>query len=387
MNGCKLGLLRGDHEMDLLEEVTEAKEFCKSVLRDIHSYKLYADETFSHLHRAILSSSAVDLQGEAFTPDALETGARRINEEILWIGVHHDPLIQPYGRVISAKVFYSPISKIHFTAAVIGYFDPTNLPTFADLGVDSYLSLDGRNEILPRFEDEPFRGHLAFNPHEIDRAIVLDMLESSPDFVAKQPLRSLRKTADPDPLTIISLIVSIGILLYNPFSKKFLERYGERAADGSIAFFSWLSAKVFAALNDLKQKRVLFELVSEYKGCRVQFVTNSNDTAILCEASNSISRAASSAVALIDGAKHLEFQRLIYEFDLKTRKWLPLHATSKKVGVISDRPYLIAIDQMKGLSVGGVTTEDAVRKSNEVFGDQRGSRRRLSHAKRIHISD
>ena len=48
------------------------------------------------------------------------------------------------------------------------------------------------------------------------------------------------------------------------------------------------------------------------------------------------------------------------------RKWLPLHATSKTVGVISDRPYLIAIDQMRGLSVGAVTTEDAIRKSNEL---------------------
>jgi hypothetical protein len=355
--------------MDLLEEVTEAREFCESVLRDIDSYKLYPEETFSHMHRAILSSSAVDLQGEAFTPDALESGAHLINEEILWIGVHHDPLIQPYGRVISAKVFYSPVSGIHFIAAVIGYFDPLMLPTFAEAGVDSYLSLDEPNETFLSLEDEPFHAQLAINPHEIDRAIILDVLESSPDFVAKQPLRSLRKTADPNPLTIISLVVSIGLLLYNPFSKKFLERYGERAADGSIAFFRWLSTKVFAALNELRQKRVLFELVSEYKGCRVQFVTNSNDTAILCDASNSISRAASSAIALIEGAEHLQLQRLIYEFDLKTRKWLPLHATSKKVGVISNRPYLIAIDQMHGLSVGGVTTEDAIRKSNGDSGD------------------
>jgi len=78
----------------------------------------------------------------------------------------------------------------------------------------------------------------------------------------------------------------------------------------------------------------------------------------------------------------------IYEFDLKTRKWLPLHATSKRAGVISSRPYLIAIDQMKGLSVGGVTTEDAIKKSNEDLGD--GSAlvdEEMTHAKRIHISD
>jgi hypothetical protein len=48
--------------------------------------------------------------------------------------------------------------------------------------------------------------------------------------------------------------------------------------------------------------------------------------------------------------------------NIKTRQWLPLHATSKKAGVISDRPYLIAIDQIKGISVGGITSEDSIRK-------------------------
>ena len=346
--------------MDLWHEAPEAKEFCQSILRDIQSYKFHPDEVFTEVKFAILSTSAIDRQGEAFTPDALEQGARRINEEILWIGVHHDPLIQPYGRVISAKVFYGPTSQIHFTAAVIGYYDPSKLPTFSDLGIDSSGSRTELNETHLNLANEPFHAQLEFSPHEVDRELILDLLQDSPDIVSKQPFRSLRKTADP--FTIISLFVSLGLLLYNPFSKKFLERYGERAADGSIAFFRWLSLKVFARLSELRKKRVLFEFASDYKGCRIQFVVDSNDTAVLCAASNSISEAATSAVSLIDRAEHLQFQRLIYEFDLKTSRWLPLHAMSKKVGVISDRPYLIAIDQMHGLSVGGVTTEDSIQK-------------------------
>jgi hypothetical protein len=70
-------------------------------------------------------------------------------------------------------------------------------------------------------------------------------------------------------------------------------------------------------------------------------------------------------LALIDRLESLELHRLIYEFDLTTRKWLPLHATSKTAGVISDRPYLIALDQMKGLSIGGVTSDEFIQKRED----------------------
>lgn len=344
--------------MNLWDETPEAKLFGESIANNIQNHKLYPTEEFADLWFGSLATSGVDLQGEAFTPQSLESFAHRIKEETLWIGAHHDPLIQPYGRVISAKVFYAPKSQLYFVAAVIGLHDPKMLQKFEDLGIDLTTVLIDDISDVPRSENEQIQ--LAFSPHEIERAIINELLADAPDIVEKQPIRSLRKSAEP--ITILSIFASIWLLTNNPFSKKFLERYGEKAADGSLVFFSWLSEKVFRKLSNLRNKRVLFEFISEYKGCRVQFVIASADTSILCEASNSIFDAGHSAVALIDRLESLGLQRLIYEFDINARKWLPLHATSKVAGVISDKPYLIALDQMKGFSVGGFTSEDSIQK-------------------------
>jgi predicted RNase H-like HicB family nuclease len=308
-----LALNQTASSINLWAEEPKAKLFCQSVVDDIRNYKIYPNEEFCDFQFAILSTSAIDLQGEAFTPEALESGARKMNEETLWIGALHDPLIQPFGRVIRAKVFYAPKTDIFFIAAVIGMYDPNVLPRFRDLGIEVPTLAINHPELSEGFQNKAEHAQLAFSPHEIDRTIIYDLLANAPDIVSKQALRSLRKSADP--ITILSVIVSIGLLIYNPFSKKFLERLGERAADGSIAFFAWLSNKVFVAIGELKRKRVLFEFVSDYKDCRIQFVVNTNDTAVLCEASNSIFTGAQSAVGLIDRTEHLQIQRLIYEFE------------------------------------------------------------------------
>lgn len=128
--------------MNLWDEVPEAKLFGKSIEDNIQSYKLYPTEEFADLWFGSLATSSLDLQGEAFTPKSLEAFVQRMKEEILWIGAHHDPLIQPYGRVISAKVFYAPKSqmavpcclmvrvvKTLLRSKIILVTEPTNLPT------------------------------------------------------------------------------------------------------------------------------------------------------------------------------------------------------------------------------------------------------------------
>jgi hypothetical protein len=48
----------------------------------------------------------------------------------------------------------------------------------------------------------------------------------------------------------------------------------------------------------------------------------------------------------------------VYGFDTDTGKWLPRYATSNRVGVITDRPYPIAVEQRMGVSFGGIIPEE-----------------------------
>lgn len=336
---------------NLFDEAPEALEFCQAVEGNISRYKLFDEEQFAELRGCVLSTTGIDLQGERFTIKALEEGVRKINENGLWLSVQHDPLIQPHGRLVSAKLCYAPKSDVHFIAAVMGLYDVNKLPNFSDIGVE-FADLTPDDDFEVPKTRERYQAQIAYSPHEIDPEFIRELLSDAPEIVDAKPVRSLRKEVDP--IRIITILVSIWLLANNPFSKKFLERYGEETANGSIAFFKWLSRSVFAKIHELSGRRVLFEFQSGYKGCQVEFVVLFTDAPTLCEASNPIQSAAQSAIKLIDYLEHASLQKLVYEFEVKTRKWLPLHATSRKFGVITDRPYLIAIDQMRGLSVGGL---------------------------------
>lgn len=340
----------------LFDEVPAALQFCRAVEEDIASYRLFDEEQFSELRCGVLSTSGIDTQGDDVNLKALQKWVRKIKENGLWYCVQHNPLIQPYGRVLSAELFYAAQSKLYFIAAVIGLYDVNKLANFKDLGIDfdSFVTAD---DVELADHNEGHQAQIAFSPHEISKEFVRDLLKDAPDIVNPKTARSLRKEADP--ITVLTIVASIWLLTSNPFSKKFLERYGEEAANGSIAFFTWLSKKVFRKLRELHGERVLFEFLTNYKGCHVEFVTSSKDTVVLCEASEAIHTAAQSAVRLIDYLEYASVQKLVYQFDENTHKWLPLHAATRKHGVISDRPFLVAIDQMKGLSVGGLIPSES----------------------------
>jgi len=117
---------------------------------------------------------------------------------------------------------------------------------------------------------------------------------------------------------ILTVLVSVWLLTSNPFSKKFLERFGEKSADAAIAFLSWLKDWVFTRVAQLNPK-TLFVLEAAYKGCKVEFVTSSTDPATLIEATQRVHDAAQSAIALVDKLEHLGIQKLIYEYHQPTK--------------------------------------------------------------------
>jgi hypothetical protein len=46
--------------------------------------------------------------------------------------------------------------------------------------------------------------------------------------------------------------------------------------------------------------------------------------------------------------------RLTYGYDTSAKRWFPIHATTRREGIITDQPYLIAVESLQGgFSVGG----------------------------------
>ena len=143
----------------------------------------------------------------------------------------------------------------------------------------------------------------------------------------------------------------------NPFSQAFLSKFGEEAAKQVIEFLVWIKGKVVQAVQRHRSKRVLLEFVVENRGCKVEFVIDSKEPEILLPAIDSLQSAGRSALALVDRLAELEPDKLVYEFDRKTGQWLPLHAATRKRGVIVDRPVLIALDRYRSFSIGGSVTQ------------------------------
>jgi hypothetical protein len=325
----------------LIDESPEAQDFFRTVASNVGRYLLFPDEPFTTLRPGILATSAVDRQNEIIAPACLEDMAAQINENSLWMTREHNPLLGIIGRVLAAGRFYAPKSEIYFVAIVNGFYDLDRLPTFRDFGVD--ISLPIRGAYDPPETERVDAARLAYSPHEIPGAAIDEMLQQAPEFVARDAVLRLRKSAEPIP--ILTVLASVWLLTSNPFSKKFLERFGEKSGDAAISFLSWLKDRVFTKLAQLNRK-TLFVLETAYKGCRVEFVTSSTDPAILIEATRCVHDAAQSAVVLVDKLEHLGIQQLVYEYHLPTKQWLPLHAATRRGGVISNRAALIALDQL-----------------------------------------
>jgi hypothetical protein len=324
--------------MDLIGESPEAQAFFRTVESNIGSYLLFPDERFTTISAGILTASVPDLQNEIIDPDCLEDMAAKINKDSMWMLREHNPLLGIVGRVLAAGRFYAPESGAYFVAIVCGSYDLDCLPTFQDIGVDISLPIESTYD-LPDTE-RVAKARLGYSPHEIPETAIEAMLEQAPEFVARDAAEQARKSAEPIP--ILTVFASIWLLMSNPFSKKFLERFGERSADEAIAFLSWLKDRVFTKLN----RKTLFVLETRYEGCKVEFVISSTNPAILIEATQCVHDAAQSAIVLVDKLKHRGIQKLIYEYHLPTKKWLPLSAATREVGVISNRAALIALDQL-----------------------------------------
>jgi hypothetical protein len=233
----------------------------------------------------------------------------------------------------------------------MGRYATDSLPTFTDVGItDTALSSDA--EVPSQATTLSISPIIGFDPNDFAESVIVAAIKELPANLDIRTQRHFRKALDP--LAIISISVSIAAL-----SKvAFLDELQKEAAK---ALFLWLKSSLFPRI--CQPKRTLFEFTSEHNGCRVQFVSRAINPAILVEATDHFEEGAQSALSLLERFSELGFDKLIYEYDETAKKWLPLHAATTRYGVISNRPQLIAMDQMKGLSLGGVAGKVTLTKA------------------------
>lgn len=337
----------------LIEKVPRAMEYCKRVVENIEKYKMFPGEEFEQIISGVLSTTEEDTQGDKMAKEDLYSMAKRIKENIVWQRVEHNPLIQPIGRTIDAEVFPIPKSNEYFLAGILGIYSMANIPRFCELDVGLKKDFQEENYDFKIDFSEP-QVKLSISPINFGKKILDEMLSTKPNLVENEIILEVRKAADP--IEIVKLYAAIYLLIQNPFSKKFLETFGEEAAKSVISFLGWVKEEVVKKVHEVrKKKKTLLEFQSKYKNCNIEFVIDeTEDTAKYKKAIDSISYAARSAICLIDQLENLEPQLLIYEFDIKNEDWIPIHAATKKRGIISDKPKLIALEKYKGLSLGGV---------------------------------
>ena len=99
-------------QRSLLNETPDAVTFVREVLENVERYKLFDGETFCRVDSAILASAGVDSHGQVISIKDLAAFVSNAENEIVWGGAEHNPLIQPIGRVLAMKVFTSPVSGV-----------------------------------------------------------------------------------------------------------------------------------------------------------------------------------------------------------------------------------------------------------------------------------
>ena len=336
--------------MSYIDEVPVAREFTEDIMRDWEPFRLFDQETFAGFVAGVLSATNVDSKGESVDVDSLREAEEQIKAGPLWINDNHNPLKPPVGRVISAKVFHSPVSNVYFLAGVAGIYETTLYPKFSDLGIDISKHLLP-NELLLDSDEEPYC-HLLCDPHDIPPDLIEELLSDAPPFVTPTEDTLLHK-GETD-LSHLTILASHFLLAFNPLTKKMLETIGQSAGE---AFVNWSKQSV-AKISSRVRRRVLFSWKNVYLGCNAEFLVECEDPTTITTAMEQAVEASSAAGALVRSLMDYEPERVTYLFDARLGKWVPLYAVTRRRGVISDRPFLMAVENFKGFSIGGT----AVRK-------------------------
>lgn len=330
-------------------DFAEARDFCRQVMDILDRYKLFEEEEFNHCICGVAAGTAVDAHGDRMTREALESLRSQVRETTVWSSAEHNPLVQPVGRLIEAEIFYDSEEDEHVLVAVLGCYDPSKLPAFSDVGVQTDDLPDPQLSLPDRLQ-APL-AQLGYSRQEISASVVEEALDVAPELVAGEPDQRVRKFGEP--ITgILEVVVPFWLLhcVASPFLRSFSERFGEAAAEKVLDWFGWLKGDAADAAQELEAEHRLFRITSEYSACRLEFLIPLKDSTDFEEAINSLSEGARMAAGVIDQLSHLNPERLTVVYDPEASAWAPKHAATNSAGVIAEEPLEVDFDQFGGLS-------------------------------------
>lgn len=322
---------------DLAEQTPEAAAW---LARTLEAQEARA--VFGRFRPAVIWTDATRPDGEpllALDPVAL---AADINAGPYPLQVGHDPG-RPMGAMVAAEAFTSPAGE-RFVAAIMGFYDGAPRLAFRDLG----LALEApavppkRLPILPG----DFGVTLAVDPREVTAAWLNDALQGA-SFPIEFDKRSYNAAEAPH--QFISAIVAFAVLVWNPWSKAFIEAAGK---DGYVAAHTWIR-RLLERVGRLQ--RPIVEIKSWQAGCAVSFMIRGRDVDENYKAHDAMAEAAQRAARLIVHmtAADLAPVRLVYERDAASGIWFPAFAELVDGRLMTDNAELIAAEHVPtGLSLG-----------------------------------
>lgn len=319
--------------MSTFDDFDGAEEFFESTLSKFKS-DIYDDFVLG-----VISTNQVDTHGDKMSLEALKSIEQTINTHGLPLNAHHDPRIATFGRTLAAKMLTSQDGSKVYVFGVIATYSKKFYKPFP------------KNKGFFESDYVPSEGDISFDPVkiefsniEIDEDIMVKALGNAPEFVAPTPNIAVRKAADP--VTILSIAIPASIAL--PFLTGYFNKLGEQAANHQERFIKWLTESIVKKVN----KRVLYDFNTPYRACKVEFIIETNSPALIKQAINQISNASDSAKKLIDNLANERPRRLVYVYHNCDKIWVPEHLTLNNGEVLTDRPYLMSLEEFGGLSIG-----------------------------------
>lgn len=344
----------------LITQSSEALEFLADARKNATSLLLYPEERFVEFDDVCLGGTGTDLQGERHTLADIQRVVERIDEGPFWITVHHNPLIHPLGRVLTAKVFYAEGTGIHFVAALIGRYDPNTFRSLQDqLNPMPEPNLIGDSEL-----DQAEKPYLSFNIFEIPFSLVEKLIDCAPPLVDNKVAQERRKSAE-TVIAILRLVLPAGLLF--GMAKKAGEKVTELATE---QLFTWIRDTVVKKLSEFRresQQETLLVLESTVAGCLIEFVISTRDEYVRIDAARLVDEAFRSSIAIVQHFAEHSPSRLVFAYEEDRKEWLPLYLVTSR-GIFTDRPYLEVV-RARGLSLASRGVDNCMEIGDSAAGE------------------
>ena len=309
-------------------------------------------ESLGRLATAVLWTDCYLQDGEPIGGNDPSLIVDEINEQGLPLLHGHDPG-RPAGQVIAAHAFTSP-GGTRFVAAILAYYEPSNLKSFASFGINPFPVAT-----LPTTLGLPVgaRIELAADQRDVPDQWLDEVSEDAPLFFKQVRLSHNDAESMKD---LIRIALPYAALLWNPLVKSIGEQAGK---DIYAAVHQWLQ-KLWKKSKERRDP--ILDIQAHHNGCTVSFLFRGHDVDQHYAAHAALPAAAAQAAKLIDTFAQLSPKLITLFYEFERSRWIPSYGILSDRRIVSDRSVLIAYEQTpKGLSMGLLLREEQDEKRED----------------------